>query len=332
MPMSSAAVDPRRATAVAALIAAVAAAWVWVMHDQTGDATNAIMRLPWAVIACAVALVGATVVHFVCAGATLRAVSGRALPWGETGLVQLAAAATDRVVPTGMGGAALNGRYLLRSGLAPGAVATALGGLAALGAVSDAAYVAGVITLGPRLGAGGASGELKALVAQGISSGRHQWWLVAAVVGVAGTVILARLRGRLVRGGISALRHAATHAVALATSPRRLATATAASMATTAVLSVGFVTAVATWGHAVKPLPVGALIALYWAAAAAGNATPLPAFFGVTEAALIGGLVVAGYTSTSATVAVVVFRLVTYWLPLPVGIWATRRLRRVKLL
>ena len=332
MPMVSAAVHPRRMTAAAALVAAVAAAWVWVMRDQSGDTGNALTQLPWAVIACAVALGVATVVHFLAAGATLRAVSGRALPWGETGLVQLAAAATDRVVPTGMGGAAVNGRYLLRTGLAPGAVATALGGLAALGALSDAAYVAAVVTLGPRVGAGGAASEFKTLVAQGISSGRHQWWLVFAIAAVAATVILVRLRGRVMRGSVTAIRHAAAHAVALVTSPRRLATATAASMATTAVLSLGFVTAVSTGGHAVKPLPVGALIALYLVAAAAGNATPLPAFFGLTEAALIGGLVVAGYTSTSATVAVLVFRLVTYWLPLPVGIWATRRLRRVRLL
>jgi len=45
----------------------------------------------------------------------------------------------------------------------------------------------------------------------------------------------------------------------------------------------------------------------------------LPAFCGVTEAALVGGLVLAHYSSGSAVLAVAIFRGVTYWLPLPIG-------------
>jgi uncharacterized membrane protein YbhN (UPF0104 family) len=47
---------------------------------------------------------------------------------------------------------------------------------------------------------------------------------------------------------------------------------------------------------------------------------------------LIGGLVLAGYSSGSALLSVIIFRAVTYWLPLPVGLWAARRLRRANLL
>ena len=73
-------------------------------------------------------------------------------------------------------------------------------------------------------------------------------------------------------------------------------------------------------------------MAIYLVAAAMGTTTPLPAFFGVTEVALVGALVLGGYTSGSAIVAVVIFRAVSYWLPLPVGVWAARRLRRADLL
>jgi uncharacterized membrane protein YbhN (UPF0104 family) len=63
-----------------------------------------------------------------------------------------------------------------------------------------------------------------------------------------------------------------------------------------------------------------------------GGATPLPAFVGVTETALVGGLILSGYSSGSAILAVVIFRLITYWLPLPLGVLAARNLRTQALL
>jgi uncharacterized membrane protein YbhN (UPF0104 family) len=103
-------------------------------------------------------------------------------------------------------------------------------------------------------------------------------------------------------------------------------------MTTTIAMSAGFVAIVEVWGHAATPLPAGALVAIYLVAAAAGGTTPLPPIFGITEAVLIGGLVLAGYSSGSALLSVIIFRAVTYWLPLPVGLWAARRLRRASLL
>ena len=322
----------RRLAAAAGITAGVVAASTWAGRDQSADLSASLAQLPWQVLGCAAFLLLVTVAHYMCAGAALRGVSNRALPWREAGLVQLAAAVANRVVPSGLGGAAVSGRYLLRSGLAPGATASALGALAAVGALSDGAYVAAVTTAGPTVGVRGASAELKTLIGHSAASGRQHWWVAAAVVVVIITFFLTRLRGRLIRSAVTAVRHAARHLATLVRAPGRVAGAAAASMTTTAVLGVGFVAAVTVWGHAPKPLPVGALMALYWVAAAAGNATPLPAFLGVTEAALVGGLVLASYSSTSAIVAVVIFRLVTIWLPLPVGIWATRSLRRAQLL
>jgi uncharacterized membrane protein YbhN (UPF0104 family) len=74
------------------------------------------------------------------------------------------------------------------------------------------------------------------------------------------------------------------------------------------------------------------LTAIYLVASAVGGATPLPPWLGTTELVLVGALTLAGYSAGSAVLAVVVFRAVTYWLPLPVGIWSASRLRRVALL
>ena len=330
-PTVRAAVNPARFV-VAATGLAAAAVWVSIGRDQTLDAGAALMQLPWLALSCLLLLVAVTGVHFACAGAAIRGVSGRRLPWRETGLVQLAAAATNRLVPSGVGAAAVNSRYLIRSGLTVGEAAGALGTLAAVGALTDAAYVAGITTIGPAIGLGGARAELSTLVARGITSGQHHWWLPVGIVALAVTAAAVFLRGRVIRSTIAAVRDAASHLLRLVTHPRAVAGAAAASMATTAVLSLGFVAAVRMWGHAANPLSAGALIALFWVAEAIGNATPLPAIFGLTEASLIGGLVLAHYAPTSATIVVIAFRLLTFWLPLPLGVWAARHLHRAHVL
>ena len=97
-------------------------------------------------------------------------------------------------------------------------------------------------------------------------------------------------------------------------------------------MSVGFVVAVDVWGRAKAPVPAGALVAIYLFASAAGGALPLPPILGTTEIALVGALVISGYTSSSAIEAVLVFRAISYWLPLPLGAWTARRLRQARLL
>ena len=61
--------------------------------------------------------------------------------------------------------------------------------------------------------------------------------------------------------------------------------------------------------------------------AGVGGATPLPPVCGATEATLTGMLVLTGYPPTKALVVVLVFRVATYWLPVPFGVVAARRLR-----
>jgi uncharacterized membrane protein YbhN (UPF0104 family) len=63
--------------------------------------------------------------------------------------------------------------------------------------------------------------------------------------------------------------------------------------------------------------------------AAAGTSVPIPAGLGTTEAALIGVLVSAHVDVGHAVQVVLVFRLLTFWLPAVIGVLALRRLRRV---
>lgn len=311
---------------------ALGAAWLLFASDHSQDLAGSFAQLHWLGALTVLVLFGIAAIHYLSAALALRSVSNRPLPLMEATSSQLAAATMNRIVPNGLGGATVNARYLTRSGLTPGAATSAMATLALVGAVTDAAYVAGVTTVGPAVGIGGATHELHALARAGVAAGRsHTWLLIAAATALA-VILLVRTRGRLVSVITTAARHAFVHARQLVTRPQQLGVAALASTMTTAILSAGFVLSVMVWGHAAHPLPIGALIAIYWIAVAANDASPVPAFVGLTEAALIGALVLGGYSAGSATIAVLAFRLIVFWLPVPVGVLATRRLRRAQLL
>jgi glycosyltransferase 2 family protein len=59
-----------------------------------------------------------------------------------------------------------------------------------------------------------------------------------------------------------------------------------------------------------------------------GSAAPTPGGLGAVEIALSTGLAAVGVPSTAAVSGVLLFRLATFWLPVPLGGLALRRLRR----
>jgi uncharacterized membrane protein YbhN (UPF0104 family) len=62
--------------------------------------------------------------------------------------------------------------------------------------------------------------------------------------------------------------------------------------------------------------------------AAAGSAVPVPAGLGSTETALVAILIAAHVATGRAVEAVLIFRVVTFWLPAALGVLAMRRLNR----
>jgi uncharacterized membrane protein YbhN (UPF0104 family) len=291
-----------------------------------------LLGLPWVPLAAVAALGVLSSIHFLSAACAVRAVSGRRLALVPTAFAQVAAAATNRIVPNGIGGTGVNLRYLLRAGVPLGAAASGLAALLVIGGLTDAGYVAAVVALGPAIGLNGGARELSVLSTAGGHLGQSHVVTLAVVAALVAAVLIVRRRRPRLAQVAAASRQALGHARALICHPRPLGAAALASTATTVALSAGFVLAVDVWGRSASPLPAGALVAVYLVASAAGGATPLPSFFAVTEIALVAALVLGGYSSGSALVAVAVFRVVTYWLPLPVGVWMGQRLRKTRLL
>lgn len=297
--------------------AAVAAACVAVILARSLRATlPQLSRLPapngWLLAAAAAAIAAS----YLCAAVGLRAAAGAPLPLRRTMLAQLAAAVANRIVPGGVGGVAVNARYLNRAGLPVPAAGVAVT------AVALANGVAGLLLLlvaGP-----GALAGLRRLAA-------HMPWLLAALAAATAVTLIASVlvRRRLPAATRARLRrwydqsHAA--AVALAQSPRRLATLIAGSVGVKAAHVVALLAVLAAFG---SHLPMLLVVAVYLGSTAAAALVPTPAGLGSLEAILVAALVAVGGAAAAMLAGVLVFRAVSFWLPIGPGLlagWALRR-------
>ncbi len=198
----------------------------------------------------------------------------------RTLLAQLAASFVTLVTPAAVGGAALNVRYLQRSGV-PSAKATA-----SVGAAQVIAFVLHMLLLVIFVAITGAART---------HSLRPPVW-VYFVLG--GLVVLLLLAAMAVPRGRRLLR-------------ARL---------------------VPTLGHCVRAiggaLPIASIAVVYLMGSALGSAAPTPGGLGAVEVALSAGLTAAGLVSATALSSVLLFRLLTFWLPVPVGWVAFNYLQR----
>jgi uncharacterized membrane protein YbhN (UPF0104 family) len=286
-----------------------------------------IVHLRWQYTAVVVLL---AVVHYFATAVAAKAAAGVPLPLGETLLVQLAAAAANRLTPAGLGGSVLTARYFTRRGLDAPAAVGAVTALAILGALSDLLVLVALVLIGNWLGIHGSRHEFAELT-QHISRllGPVRSPFLWIVIGVAAIAIV----------GIYALRHRAIRSRdwtshlwqpirRLGAHPGALATLMTASGCTTLVLGFAFIATTAMVPGPVPQASLGALLIAFMLGAAAGNAVPVPAGLGSSEAAFIAVLISVQVPAAHAVEEVLIFRLITFWIPAAVGILATRYLYR----
>src|SRR5262249_45972977 len=81
--------------------------------------------------------------------------------------------------------------------------------------------------------------------------------------------------------------------------------------------------------YALNAHPTASLVLLSFVAASLLGLLPFtPGGLGFVEAGLTGTLAVSGITTSSAVLATLIYRLVSFWLPLPIGGAAAWRFRR----
>lgn len=295
--------------------------------------------LPHARIAVLVLVVVLTGLHYVAAAVAARAATPCPTALPEMVLVQLASATANRITPAGLGGWAVLSRYLNRRWSTP--LSGALGvvtALTVLGGVADLALVALVVVAGSLVGLRGGAAELTSLAQ--LAAGLQRHWLVVAAAAVAVAVpTLVLIRRRLRSRGSSASVRSGTRLAGyrrplaeLARRPSAIIVLLAASAATTLVLAIAFAECTRALPGVQPHASFGALVIGYMIAAGVAGALPVPAGFGTADAAFVAILLNAQIAAPAAVADVLLFRVLTYWLPAVVGLAAVGRLRRVRAL
>lgn len=277
----------------------------------------------------AAAVVALAVLHYLASAIAARAACGLPLHLRETFLVQLSAAAANRLTPAGLGGSAVNVRYFTRRGLGMPAALGAVAALGVFGALADLLVLIMVIAAGTWLHLGGGPHEITLLsgyVVHMLGPARSPWlWGVVFAVGAAVAVWVTRRNQR--RPGQA--RRFWQPTMHLLRRPRTLATLLLSSGSTTLILGFAFIATIAMVPGPQPLAPAGALLVAFMIGAAAGSSVPIPAGLGSTEAALVAVLLSVHVPLAHALEVVLIFRLVTFWLPAVFGVLASRRLYRL---
>lgn len=307
----------RRVTLSQILLSGSLAAAVIVVTVQVAD-----LRSVWDAVAAidlgvAALAVAASAASYLGAALAVMGSVGPRLRFLPTLGAQVAASFTNRLAPGGLGALATNARFLARRGLeAPEPVsAMTLNTIAGVGI--HAVLLSGAIVAVAR-SANRVPGTVPAAV-----------WILAltAVLLAVSMASLATQFGRqLIRAHVTApIRAVRGAVVTLARRPTRVATLLAGSLVVTGGYTLAMVLSLRAAGGGAG-LAVTALV--YLAGSAIAAAAPTPGGLGVVEATLLAGYIAVGEPAEVALVAVVLFRLVTYWLPIAPGWAAARYLER----
>jgi uncharacterized membrane protein YbhN (UPF0104 family) len=294
-----------RARTLVTLVASVAAVYLLAGELAQASFGRLLRSADWRWGIAALALSALTY-----AGAALS-VSGfvaEKLGFTRTLLVQLASSFVTLVTPAAVGGVALNVRFLQRRKIpAPVAVASI--------AVSQVVALALHILLLAVFGAIAGTGDKSP-----INPPTWSYFVVAGLLLLAGVVLALPAGRRLVRARVSpTFGQVLPRLLEVAQDPRKLVEGVGGAL----LLSLAYVaclsTCVAAFGGSV---PIAKIGVVYLTGSALGSIIPTPGGLGAVEAALTAGLTAAGVPGGIAVSAVLLFRLLTFWLPVPLG-WAS---------
>ncbi|MEV4257853.1 lysylphosphatidylglycerol synthase transmembrane domain-containing protein, partial [Spirillospora sp. NPDC049652] len=251
----------------------------------------------------------AAAVTYVAAALMLIGFVPERLPMWRTVLVQIAASFVKLVAPAAVTGVALNTRYLQKYGIRSGPAVASVGASQLMGMVVHILMlvVFGFIT-----------GSTQTATHDLAPSRTIMIVLLMLAVPVAVALAIPRVR-RFVTGRLrSMFSGVLPRLVDVLQSPRKLAT----SLGGTLLLTAGFVVcldaSIRAFGGS---LPWTAVVVVFLTGNALGSAAPTPGGLGAVEGALTLALTISGLPAEIATSAVLLFRLLTFWLPVAPG-WA----------
>ncbi|HJX99753.1 MAG TPA: lysylphosphatidylglycerol synthase transmembrane domain-containing protein [Streptosporangiaceae bacterium] len=300
-----------RLRSLVTLVATVAAVYLLageLARASLGHVTRA-ADWRWGLIALAL-----SAVTYVGAALELSGFVVERLNFVRTLLAQLAGSFVTLVTPAAVGGAAINIRYLQRRKI-PAPVAAA-----SVGVVQVVALVLHVLMLIVFVAIAGAADK------HAFRPPTWAYFVLAGLVVAAGVVLALPAGRRLLRARVApTLGQVLPRLLEIAQQPRKLAEGVGGAL----LLTLAYILCLAACVKAFHGSAAFAGIAVvYLTGSALGSIIPTPGGIGAVEAALTAGLVATGLHGTEAASAVLLFRLLTFWFPVPVGWVALNYLER----
>ena len=250
---------------------------------------------------------------YVGAAITLKAYTAEELPLREAIIVQIAASIVALVAPAGIGPAAFNLRYLQKRKVSVPV------GVATVSLVQVAQFVTTVVLL---LLLGLATGNLSSFQ---VPTGTVMLVVLAIIVAAAIIFFVKPLRRWVISKVKPTIDQIWPRLVWLGTHPARMIYGILGSLIQSAAFVAAFGGALAAFGYS---LPVVTLAITYLVSNSVGAVVPSPGGIGPVEAALTGGLTLAGIPASVALSTAILFRLVTFWIRIPIGWFALRHCQK----
>ena len=284
---------------------------IYVLVPQIGDFRSSWHYLRHPAPAWTIAAAGLTMTTYLSAALNYRFLALRPLRYGQTVVVQLAAMFINRLLPGGIGALGANYAYLHRQGhtSAQAASVVALNNL--LGAVANGLLVTfSLVFLSSNV-----------TVAPDYDRGTGLWLKLAVALVLLGGLALVLGRQRFKRQA-SELR------IQLKAYQRQTWRVPSA-LITAMLLTLGNVFCL--WACAVAlgiHLPFVVILLILSFGVGTGAATPTPGGLGGFEAGLAAGFIAYHVASPAALAVALLYRLISYWLPIVLGAPALAVCRR----
>ena len=293
------------------LVASVAAVYLLAGELERASLGSVLHKADWRWGIAALAL--SAVTYVAATEALIGFVPGR-LSFRLTLLAQLASSFVTLVTPAAVGGATLNIRYLQRQKISAAAAA------ASVGVSQVVAFVLHVLLILVFAAIAGSSGS------EPVHPPRWTWFVLAGLVLIALVVLAIPAGRRMLRARLSPmLGQVLPRLLELAQQPRKLAQGVGGTL----LLSLSYIFCLAACVAAFsRSVPIAKIGVVYLTGSAIGSVMPTPGGLGAVEAALTAGLTAAGVPGAAAASAVLLFRLLTFWLPVPFGWAALKYLER----
>ncbi|PZG23911.1 TIGR00374 family protein, partial [Spongiactinospora gelatinilytica] len=287
------------------IIGSALAAYLLLSQLGQVDFVRVLTTAEWAWTGIALVAAG---LSYVAAALMIKGFVPESLPLGRTVMVQFAGSFVKLVAPAAVSSVALNTRYLQKRGIPPGLAVASVGASQLIGlAFHIALLLFFAYVTGSDAAASLTPSRTLLIVLLAVS---------VAIVVVLGVSPLRRMISTRVRSLFSGV---VPRLLDVLQSPRRIVQSVTGTLLLTLTFVVCLDACVRAFGH---DMSFAAVAVVFLAGNAIGSAAPTPGGLGAVETALMAGLTLSGVNPGVATSAVLLFRLLTFWLPVLPG-WAS---------